>query len=183
MKTLFLGIFTLTFIVNSYAQANLNLGMGYTGDMSASNGLVLEFELEKYFTTDLSLPLRADLGFFKSTDYNSLFIEIHKGFRKYFNSGFFCEQSIGMGVISNFYTLESIWYSDKYASVVRYSDGANWGFTPSVTLGGGYNITHKKGLQNIVWVRPKMYWNFGVRGINLPYSAIQFGFTHTLKSK
>ena len=72
---------------------------------------------------------------------------------------------------------------DEFQSVVRYRDGANLGFTPSVTLGAGYNLTRNQETQNLIWIRPKIYWNFGVRGLNLPYAALQIGFTHTFKNR
>ena len=169
--------------VQLQAQSRLNLGGGYYGENITSPGIVLEFEYEKFFTEDLSLPLRADLVFFTTPEYNALVVDIHKGFRKYFKSGISIEQSVGIGLISSFYTLESIWFVDKYGNSVLYSEGANLGVMPSVTIGVGYNLTPGKSKTNTIWLRPKVYWNLGVRGFNLPYAAIQVGYTYNLKSK
>ena len=183
MKNLIL-IITLSLTATlGFAQTKLNAGIGYYGHNATSPGAVLEFEIEKFYTKDFSLPLRADVGFFMTADYNALTIDIHKGFRKYLKSGFFFEQSVGIGMTASFFKIESIWYYDQYLSVVRYKDGANWGFTPSVTIGAGYNLTPDKEHQNLIWIRPKIYWNFGIRGLNLPYAALQVGFTHNFKTK
>ena len=171
------GITTL-----SFGQYSLNAGLGYFVPNNGKLGMVAEFEYEKYFSESFSLPLRADLGYYITPDYQTLFLEVHKGFRQYFKSGFFAEQSLGIGVLSNFYTIESIWYYDEFGNVTRYNDGLNPGISPSVTLGAGYNLTHQKGTKNLLWVRPKVFWNLGFRGLNTPYFALQAGFTHSFKT-
>lgn len=183
MKRFVLLILLLAFIGKSYSQSRLNAGIGYFGGNFTHPGVLLEFEIENYFTDDFSLPLRSNIGYIVTPDFNSLSLEIQKGFRKYFKSGLFVEQSLGLGMMANFYKIESIWYYDQYLSVVRYRDGANLGFMPSATLGLGYNLTHAKGTQNLIWFRPKVYWNFGVRGLNLPYAALQIGYTYNFKTK
>lgn len=165
------------------AQTKLNVGGGYFGDAISHPGVVLEFEIEKFHGESFSLPLKADLGYFTSPDYQVLFLDIHKGFRKYFQSGLFVEQSIGIGMMSTFYDVESIFYKDKYANTIRYYDGANISFMPSVSAGIGYNLTKEKNTQNLIWFRPKVYWNLGFRGLHLPYAGFQIGFSHNFKTK
>ena len=182
-RILFILIAVAGFTTASIAQSSLNAGLGYLWPHQGTFGIVSEFEYEKYFSGSFSLPLRADMGYYMTPDYHTLFLEVHKGFRKYFTSGFFVEQSVGIGVLSNFYTIESIWYYDEYGNTTRYNDGLNLGITPSVTLGLGYNLTHEKGTGNLVWIRPKAYWNLGFRDLNLPYFALQVGYSHTIKAK
>lgn len=55
------------------------------------------------------------------------------------------------------------------------------GMTPSVTLGVGYNLTAKKGTQNMIWIRPKIYWNLAFTSLDTPYAQVQFGFTKNFK--
>lgn len=167
----------------SRGQSTLNAGLGYLMPNNGKFGMVVEFEYEKYFSESFSLPLRADLGYYNTPDYYTLFLEVHKGFRQYFKSGFFAEQSLGIGVLSNFYTIESIWYYDEFGNVTRYNDGLNLGIMPSVTIGGGYNLMHGKGTQNLLWIRPKVFWNLGFRSLNTPYFALQVGYSHTFKTR
>ena len=54
---------------------------------------------------------------------------------------------------------------------------------PSVTAGAGYNFSKNDDGADLIWVRPKIYWDLGFRGLNLPYWALQIGFTHTFKTK
>jgi hypothetical protein len=176
MKKLFIILTIMLGSLYAYSQNKLNAGAGLT----LNTGLVTEFELEKYYSDNFSLPLRGNLGFFFTEDYNALTIDIHKGFRQYLKSGFFTEQWLGIGGIASFYKIESIWYYDNYGNVTRYKDGANWGIMPSVTLGIGYNITHKKEKKNLIWVRPKVFWNLGFRGLNLPYASLQIGYTFNI---
>ena len=153
------------------AQSNLNAGIGFIGGSNGQPGLVLEFEYEKMFSDNFSLPLRLDMGMISHRDYNSLVFDIHKGFREYFKSGFFVEQSLGIGLLSMSNKTGYDWYVDNFGHVKRYGDNAAWGLIPSVTLGAGYNLTAKKGTQNMIWIRPKIYWNPTCIGSNrLSYS-------------
>jgi len=163
-------------------QSLLNAEVSYASENGAFHGVSLGLEHEKFFSENFSLPLKVSASYTAKADYNSVSIELLKGFRRYFGNGFFGEQYLGLGMMANYYKVESIWYYDQFDNVVRFKDGANWGFMPSVTLGGGYNITHKKGTSNFIWVRPKVYWNFGIRGLAMPYASVQIGFTHTFKT-
>ncbi len=163
-------------------QSLLNAEVSYASENGAFHGVSLGLEHEKFFSENFSLPLKVSASYTVKADYNSVSIELLKGFRRYFGNGFFAEQYLGLGMMANYYKVESIWYYDQFVNVVRFKDGANWGFMPSVSLGGGYNITHKKGTSNFIWVRPKVYWNFGLRGLAMPFSSVQIGITHTFKT-
>ena len=167
--------------ININAQSNLNAGIGFIGGSNGQSGLVLEFEYEKMYTDDFSLPLRLDVGMISHQDYNSLVIDIHKGFRKYFKSGFLVEQSLGLGLLSMSNKTGYDWYKDDYGHVLRYGDNAVWGLIPSVTLGAGYNLTAKKGTLNMIWIRPKIYWNLAFESLDTPSAQVQFGFTKNFK--
>lgn len=177
MKKLNLLILVITISCASYSQNMINMGGGIT----YKTGGVIELELEKQFTESLSLPLRGDVGYFLTNDYNALILDIHKGYRKTLKSRFVIEQSLGIGGIASFYKVESIWYQDNYGNSIRYSDGANWGIMPSVTLGTGYKLGKNGNSQNLIWVRGKIYWNLGFRGLNLPYVMMQIGYTFNVK--
>lgn len=170
--------------ISAYIQAQTHLkgGFGYFGENGIHPGVVLEFEYEKMQSEDFSLPLRADLGFYTKKDYHTVFIEIQKGFRKYFNSGLFMEQSVGVGLIAKNYKT-NYWYIDDYASVVPHGNKPVLGFMPSVTFGIGYDISREQEGTRLLWLRPKVFWDLGFRNFYLPYSAIQLGYTHTFKTK
>ena len=80
------------------AQSHLSTGIGYYGENATHPGFVLELEHEPFLTEYFSLPNRLDFGFHSNPDYNAWIIDLHKGFRKYFSSGIFLEQSVGVGV-------------------------------------------------------------------------------------
>jgi hypothetical protein len=166
----------------AFAQTHLNGGIGYYGESVTNPGVILEFEYERYFSEGFSLPLRADIGFHINPEYNAYTIDIHKGFRKYFKSGLFLEQSLGVGVIAKGYKTD-YWYSDEYAHSIPHGNTTVWGFMPSVTLGAGYNFSKDKEGSDLIWIRPKVYWDLGFRGLYLPYTALQIGYTHTFKTK
>jgi len=176
------GLIVWTFFPG-ISQTNLNLGIAYSGEGPGNAGIVGTYEIEKFQAESFSLPLRVDLGYFSTADYQVVSLELLKGFRKYFPSGLFVEQSIGIGLMSTYYDVDNIFYYDEYANTIRYNEGANLGFMPSIDLGIGYKLNKDRKSQNMIWVRPKLFWNLGFRGLPFPYSTVQIGFSHTLNSK
>jgi hypothetical protein len=165
------------------AQTRLNAGIGYYGENVANPGFVLEFEIEKHHSALFSLPLRGNLGYHSNPDYHAFTLDIHKGFRKYFSSGLFLEQSVGAGLITKSFKEADYWYADKYMTSIAHGNKPTWGFMPSVTVGAGYNLAAKNEASRLLWIRPKVYWDLGFRGLELPYFALQLGYTHTFKTK
>jgi hypothetical protein len=184
MKKILVILIILTGIhIQTNAQTRINAGIGYYGESITNPGFVLEFESEKMLRDDFSLPLRGDLGYHSNPDFNAITIDIHKGFRKYFGSGLFLEQSVGIGFITKSFKEANYWYSDKHANSIPHGNKAILGFMPSVTAGIGYNFPKNKDGADLIWIRPKVYWDLGFRGFHLPYWALQIGYTHTFKTK
>lgn len=179
-------IILTTFVLLSnpmLAQYKLSAGGGYYGYNASAPGFLLEFEYEKFYKDDFSSPLRADISFILDPDFNAVAFDIHKGFRKYFSNGFILEQSVGAGIITSFYSTEYLWFYDDYGNVVFHYDKPHIGFMPSATLGVAYNMTKNSEKNNLIWLRPKVYWNLGFRGFQMPYFALQVGYTHNFKTK
>ena len=182
MKRVTILICFLFYSLFAVAQKRVNAGIGYFGENISNPGIVLEFEYEKMHALDYSIPIRSDLGFHSNSDFNAITFDVHTGFRKYFESGLSLEQSIGVGLIAkNFKT--DMWFFDHYGYNIPHGGKTVVGFMPSVTMGAGYNIAKKKDGIDLIWIRPKVYWDLGFRPLNLPYWALQIGFTHTFKSK
>lgn len=164
------------------AQYKLSAAAGYHGYRVSPPGFLLEFEYEKFYKDDFSAPLRTDITFISDPDFTAVGLDLHKGFRKYFKNGLLLEQSVGAGIITSFYKTEMFYY-DQYTNGVSHGGKPVMGFMPSATLGIGYNITNKSAKSNLIWIRPKVYWDLGFRGLNMPYYAIQVGYTYNFKSK
>ncbi len=165
------------------AQTRLKAGIGYFGENVSNPGFVLEFEYEKQHSELFSLPLRGDVAYYSNPDYHAFSIDLHKGFRNYFVFGLFVEQSIGVGIIAKSFKEDSYWYHDQYFNSISHGNTTIWGFMPSVTLGAGYDLSRDKIGAQLIWIRPKIYWDLGFRGLHLPYTALQVGYTHTFKNK
>lgn len=177
MKKMILIMIAITISYVCYSQRKISIG----GGLTYKPGAVIEFELEKQLSESFSIPFRSDIGYFLTDDYNSFTIDIHKGYRKSFQSGFLIEQSMGIGGTASYYKVESIWYEDNYGNVIRFKDGANWSIMPSVTLGTGYKIGKKSDASNLIWIRGKIYWNLGFSGLNLPHAMVQIGYSFNIK--
>lgn len=178
-KPVILLIVILGLAQSGFSQTHLKLGAGYYGEAITRPGIVLDFEIEKMQTESISFPLRANLGAFTSSDYSVIFLDLHKGLRKSFDSGLFLEQAIGFGLMATDYQVEGIFYNDQFGNIMRPYPNFNLSIMPSVEVGVGYTFAEGK---YAIWIRPKIYWNLGFRDLALPYGALQIGFTHTFKT-
>ncbi len=175
-KQYILAILTLAFSTGAFAQTNFNLGGGYFGQTLSYPGIVLEGEIEKIYSEKASIPIRLDLGFFvQPRNSYGLFLDLNVGFRRYFKSGLFLEESIGIGILQPFLHSDGVYQVDDSGSISESSRINPVDFTPSLTLGIGYNLTQNKEKQNLIWLRPKIYWQ-------LPYKTTSTYNFITLKS-
>ena len=184
MKKIYLSITGIVMaIVSLDAQTNLNIGGGYFGQTVTYPGFVLEAEMESMFSERASLPLRLDMGFYVHPRHSTgVFLDLNAGFRRYFKSGLFLEESVGIGVLETFLQSDAV-YSVNDAGIVSETSRANPPeFMPSVTLGIGYNVTRGSGKQNLIWLRPKVYWQVPHKTVSLHNFALQVGFTRTISS-
>lgn len=166
------------------AQTNLNIGGGYFGKQATYPGMVLEAELEHMFSEQASLPLRLDMGFYAHPRQSTgIFLDLNAGFRRYFKSGFFLEESVGVGVLETFLHSDAVYTVDDTGNVSETSRANPPQFMPSITLGLGYNLTQGSGKQNLIWLRPKLYWEVPHKTVSNYSFALQVGFTHTISSR
>lgn len=185
MKKLYMSIMGIFMAVAGLeAQTNLNIGGGYFGQTVTYPGMIIEAEMEYMFSEQASLPLRLDLGFYVHPRHSTgLFFDLNAGFRRYFKSGLFLEESVGIGVLETFLQSDAVYTVDDAGNVSEGSRANPLAFMPSVTLGVGYNLTRNSGKQNLVWMRPKLFWQVPHKTISAYNFALQVGFTHTISSR
>ena len=164
------------------AQVRSNVGIGYFGQIISYPGAVLEYELEQQFGETSSLPLRIDLGFYVHPRHsNGFFLDVNYGLRKTYKNGFMIEESIGAGVMATMVNGDGTFEVDDDGMVREASPWNKPDFMPSITLGMGYNFTQKKEKLNMLWVRPKLYWQLPYKTSSVFHPALQVGFTHTIR--
>ncbi len=179
LTLLFVGI---TF--SAFAQRNINIGGGYFGHFATHPGFVLEFESEHMYTEKASLPIRVDLGYYSHPrNQKGVFLDANYGFRRYFKSGFFLEESIGLGLLKTSLNTDAAYEVGDDGSVKEVSKGLPADLMPSFTLGMGYKFEGLTGGNNLVWLRPKLSWQLPQKTTSVYHAAIQVGFTHTIGSK
>lgn len=183
-KTYILTLALIAFTTGALAQTHINLGAGYFGQTINHPGVVIEAELEKMFSEKASIPLRADLGFYvHPRNHYGLFLDLNVGFRRYFRSGIFLEESIGAGIFQSFLHSDGVFEVDEHGVVTDGSVVNPVDFMPSLTLGIGYNLTRNTGKQNLIWLRPKIFWQVPNKTTSTFNPALQLGFTHTIHTK
>lgn len=166
------------------AQKQMNVGGGYFGHTFTHPGIVLEAELEHMFSEGASLPLYASLGaYVHPRNHYGTFLEVGAGFRQYFKSGLFFEERIGVGLLQTFLHSDAVYEVDDSGQVREGSRVNQVDFMPSVSLGLGYNLSHNKEGQNLIWLRPKLYYQMPYKTSANYHLALQLGFTHTLRSR
>lgn len=166
------------------AQTHLNIGGGYFGKHGTYPGLVLEAEVEHMFSEKASLPLRIDMGLFVQPRHSTgVFLDLNAGFRRYFKSGLFLEESVGIGVLETFLQSDAVYQVDDAGNVSEDSRANPPVFMPSLTLGIGYNLTRGSGRQNLIWLRPKIYWEIPHWELSTYAFALQVGYTRTISSR
>ena len=181
MKTKILLIILIGIGIQSEAQTNRNIGLGYFGQTVTHPGIVLEVEWEKMYTAEVAIPLRVDLGFFvHPRNHFGLFLDVNYGFRQYFKSGWFLEESIGVGALVSILNSDGAYEVDENGNVKESGNFSTVDFMPSITLGIGYNITHKNGTVNLLWLRPKVYWQLPHKTTSTFSPVLQIGYTRKL---
>ena len=185
MKSIYITIIVLiTAAYNTYAQSNFNVGAGYFGHTASYPGIVLEAEWETNFTPKASLPLRIDVGFYVHKRYHTgIFADVNYGFRQYFKSGIYLEESIGVGVLAAFLSNDGTYEVSETGELSEVSNFSSVDFMPSITLGIGYNLTKEKERSNIIWVRPKLFWQYPHKTTSTYNGAVQIGYSRTISSK
>jgi hypothetical protein len=177
-------ILTLSLLLISggtFAQTNYNIGGGYFGQTVTHAGIVLEGEMEKMYSENACIPIRLDLGFYvHPRNHSGLFLDLNAGFRRYFKSGLFLEESIGVGILGSFLHSDGVYEVDESGTVTEAPRSNPPDFMPSLTLGIGYNLTQGSEKQNLIWLRPKIYWQIPHKTTDTYNFAVQLGFTHSL---
>ena len=177
-------IIALISITGAQAQSNFNVGAGYFGHTATYPGIVLEAEWESLVSEKASIPLRVDIGmYFHKRYHTGIFADVNYGFRQYFKSGFYLEESIGVGVLTSFLSNDATYEVNDAGEVKGASGFSSIDFMPSITLGLGYNVTKNRDVANYIWLRPKLFWQYPHKTTSTYNIAVQVGYTHTISSK
>lgn len=182
MKRIYITFLIALFAFSAaLAQSKFNVGGGYFGHTLTYPGIILEAEWETNYTEKSSLPIRVDVGVFVHKRYQTgIFTDINYGFRQYFNSGLFLEESIGAGTLIGILSNDATYEVSSAGEVSEISDFSSIDFMPSITLGIGYNVTKNREKANYIWLRSKMYWQLPHKTTSTYNMVIQVGFTHRL---
>ena len=181
-KTIYISLL-LIFISNiALSQKNKKIGGGYFGNTVTYPGLVFEYELEYMFTEKVSIPIRFDAGFYIHPRYNNgIFANINFGFRRYFDSGLFLEESIGAGLISTFVNSDAVYSVDINGNVTETSGYAATDLMPLINLGIGYNLGKSTETKKLIWIRPGMFWQYPHKTSSMYSPSVQLGYTMQIK--
>lgn len=185
MKLILLSLIGTICVVNTtFSQSKFNLGAGYFGQTITHPGIVLECSYEKFYSEKVSLPLRLNLGFYSHPrNHNGLFLDINYGFRRHFKNGIFLEESIGIGVLETIINSDGVYEVDDNGNIDDASSFNEPDFSPSLTIGIGYNVTENQNKQNLIWIRPKIYWQIPHKTSSTFNPAIQLGYTYQISGR
>jgi hypothetical protein len=182
MKKICITILAIvTISLTTFAQRDSKIGGGYFGNTLTYPGFVFEYEIEQMHSEKASLPARFDIGFYIHPRYNTgIFANVNYGFRRYFSSGIFIEESIGIGVLSTFLNADAVYKVEENGDVRESSKYVTTDFMPSITLGIGYNFSKDAERKKLVWIRPQLFWQYPHKTSSMFTPALQVGYTFSL---
>jgi hypothetical protein len=182
MKKAILYVIILSGVsLHTNAQKLLSGGIGYFGETGVYPGVVLELEYEKYRSEHFSTTSRANVGFYTHPrSHAALFMDIHQGLRRTLKNGIILESSVGLGVMFPYYN-EEVYKLNESGEFEESSRMANPDLMPSITLGLGYDFSGNRERRRMVWVRPKIFWQYPYNTLASPHISLQIGYTHTFK--
>lgn len=164
----------------TFAQTARNASVGYYGQTLTHPGIVLGYEMEKIHSDKASTPLRLDVGIYTHPrNHVGVFLNLNYGVRRYFQSGLFLEESIGLGVLGTILNGDAVFKVGEDGNVTEASRFNTPDLMPSLTLGIGYDLS-KNERRNMIWLRPTLYWQFPHKTTANFTPALQIGFTHQL---
>ena len=166
------------------AQDNIKIGGGYFGQTGTYPGLVFEFEKEKMYSDKASVPLRIDIGFYYHKRHTTgVFAEVNYGFRRYFKSGLFIEESIGFGILQTMLSADAVYQVDDNGDITESNRFNKPDFMPSISFGLGYDLAKGSDGKTLIWFRPKLYWQYPERLSSVFTPSLQVGFTKTINAR
>lgn len=182
-KSAIILVIFLGFTSAGMAQRNISVGAGYNSITFSSPGFLVEVEYEKLHSEEFSIPVQLRSGYHSDREGNDMFfMELHRGYRKSYQSGLFLEQSFGAGIMLSHYQ-EYPYYEAENGNTGFFPNGRGWDFVPSVTVGTGYHVKYNDGASGKVWLRPKVYWKLPLSQPSQPRFALQCGYTHSFGGK
>ena len=174
-------IILISFSLHTNAQKLLSPGVGYFGETGVYPGVVFELEYEAYRSEGLSTITRASLGHYAHPrSHSAFFTDIQQGLRRTYNSGIVLESLVGIGVMFSYYN-EEVYKLGESGEFEETSRMAKPDLMPSIMFGLGYDFSSEKELRRMLWVRPKMFWQYPYNSLAFPHISLQIGYTHTFK--
>jgi hypothetical protein len=183
MKRKFLLLFLLALSSTfTFAQSNWQFGVGYFGHTITHPGVVFELSKEITHSEKAALVGGINLGFYNHPrQHTGLFLDLHLGYHRYFSSGFYFEQRIGLGVLQTILNGEDgVYIVDENNQVIETNGWNQPDFMPSVSLGIGWDITHQQEQQTLLWLRPKLFWQTPQKLASAYHLAVQIGMSRSL---
>lgn len=167
----------------SKGQTDYRFGLGYFGELGVHPGLVLGMEIEHHQTDRFSLVPKINLGYYSHVrNHTAIFLEHQMLLRRLIGKRLFLESGIGVGVMLPILN-EAVYKVDASGNVSSGKQLMNPDFMPSFNLGLGALLNPESESLRMVWIRPKMFWQYPYNHVALPHVAVQIGFSQTIKTK
>ena len=174
-----LFIISVTPIING--QSKINLGVGYLGHTLTHPGAIFYVEYEEMNTPIASLTGRIEIGYFSHPrNHDGLFVDVNIGYRRYFDSGLFLEQGIGIGALKTRINSDNVYKVDDSGKVESSNRWMPIDLMPSLNIGMGYDLQSFTSHPLSVWMRPKVFWQLPHKTSSTFHPVIECGLNYTL---
>jgi hypothetical protein len=156
--------------------------MGYFGETITHPGFFAGYEHNLRPQNRYQLFLSFTLGgYAHRRNHTGLFSEVQLGQRLNFRSGLLLEQSIGIGYLHTFLNGGPVYEVNDNGVVSKSRNPGRSHLMPSVSLGFGWNVARSEALPLLLFVRPKVFWQYPFNGYALPHLALQAGVTKVVR--
>jgi hypothetical protein len=156
--------------------------VGYFGETITHPGFFAGYEHNIMPQSRYQLFLTLTLGgYVHRRNHTGLFSEVGLGQRLNFRSGLLLEQSIGIGYLGTFLNGGPVYEVNDNGAVSKSSNPGRSHLMPSVSLGFGWNVARQEELPLLLFVRPKVFWQYPFNNYALPHLALQAGVTKVIR--
>jgi hypothetical protein len=156
--------------------------VGYFGETITHPGLFAGYERNLMPSNRYQLFLSFTLGgYAHRRNHTGLFSEVQLGQRLNFRSGLLLEQSIGIGYLHTLLNGGPVYEVNADGAVSKSRNPGRSHVMPSVSLGFGWNVARSENLPLLLFVRPRVFWQYPFNNYALPHLALQAGLTKVIR--
>ncbi|HEY0057098.1 MAG TPA: hypothetical protein VGB63_17240 [Pedobacter sp.] len=158
------------------------LTIGYFGETISHPGLFAGYEHNLMPQSRYQILMTFNLGgYVHRRNHTGLISEVGLGQRLNFRSGLLLEQHIGIGYLHTLLNGGPVYEVKENGVINESGDRSRSHLMPSLSLGFGWNVARTDKFALLLFVRPKVFWQYPFNSYALPHVALQAVITKVIR--